>query len=116
MQGCLFELSPGAYIDVIIICSITNSSSPPLRDLYSQFLKEMIIQPGIAKANLGVSREDVTLEDHVSAVNLRVEGNSPELYVALESGLLCRYCFCSQSILPCYQEGWFLGTSPASVS
>uniref|UniRef100_A0A8C3QB73 Uncharacterized protein n=1 Tax=Geospiza parvula TaxID=87175 RepID=A0A8C3QB73_GEOPR len=33
-------------------------------DLYSQFLKEMIIQPGIAKANLGVSREDVTLEDH----------------------------------------------------
>ncbi|XP_064027375.1 TBC1 domain family member 13 isoform X4 [Pogoniulus pusillus] len=34
------------------------------RDLYSQFLKEMIIQPGIAKANLGVSREDVTLEDH----------------------------------------------------
>lgn len=39
-----------------------------LRDLYSQFLKEMIIQPGIAKANLGVSREDVTLEDHVSAV------------------------------------------------
>ncbi|OXB72175.1 UNVERIFIED_CONTAM: hypothetical protein H355_000892 [Colinus virginianus] len=35
------------------------------RDLYSQFLKEMIIQPGIAKANLGVSREDVTLEDHI---------------------------------------------------
>ncbi|XP_065274953.1 TBC1 domain family member 13 isoform X2 [Emys orbicularis] len=34
------------------------------RELYSQFLKEMIIQPGIAKANLGVSREDVTLEDH----------------------------------------------------
>lgn len=28
----------------------------------------MIIQPGIAKANLGVSREDVTLEDHVSVV------------------------------------------------
>lgn len=28
----------------------------------------MIIQPGIAKANLGVSREDVTLEDHVSAL------------------------------------------------
>ncbi|XP_069465290.1 TBC1 domain family member 13 isoform X2 [Ambystoma mexicanum] len=34
------------------------------RDVYSQFLREMIIQPGIAKANLGVSREDVTLEDH----------------------------------------------------
>ncbi|XP_051551567.1 TBC1 domain family member 13-like, partial [Myxocyprinus asiaticus] len=34
------------------------------RDLYAQFLREMIIQPGIAKANLGVSREDVTLEDH----------------------------------------------------
>ncbi|XP_043090251.1 TBC1 domain family member 13 isoform X1 [Puntigrus tetrazona] len=33
------------------------------RDLYAQFLREMIIQPGIAKANLGVSR-DVTLEDH----------------------------------------------------
>lgn len=26
----------------------------------------MIIQPGIAKANMGVSREDVTFEDHVS--------------------------------------------------
>lgn len=36
------------------------------RDVYSQFLKEMIIQPGIAKANLGLSREDVTMEDHVS--------------------------------------------------
>ncbi|KAG9354637.1 hypothetical protein JZ751_001350 [Albula glossodonta] len=34
------------------------------RELYTQFLKEMIIQPGIAKANLGLSREDVTLEDH----------------------------------------------------
>uniref|UniRef100_A0A4W6DI32 TBC1 domain family member 13 n=1 Tax=Lates calcarifer TaxID=8187 RepID=A0A4W6DI32_LATCA len=34
------------------------------RDVYSQFLKEMIIQPGIAKANLGLSREDVTMEDH----------------------------------------------------
>uniref|UniRef100_A0A3B3ZPP1 TBC1 domain family member 13 n=1 Tax=Periophthalmus magnuspinnatus TaxID=409849 RepID=A0A3B3ZPP1_9GOBI len=34
------------------------------REVYSQFLKEMIIQPGIAKANLGLSREDVTLEDH----------------------------------------------------
>lgn len=36
------------------------------REEYSQFLKEMIIQPGIAKANLGLSREDVTMEDHVS--------------------------------------------------
>uniref|UniRef100_A0A8B9KIQ5 TBC1 domain family member 13 n=1 Tax=Astyanax mexicanus TaxID=7994 RepID=A0A8B9KIQ5_ASTMX len=34
------------------------------RELYDQFLKEMIIQPGIAKANLGLSREDVTMEDH----------------------------------------------------
>ncbi|KAI5096282.1 TBC1 domain family member 13 [Silurus meridionalis] len=34
------------------------------REIYSQFLKEMIIQPGIAKANMGVSREDVTMEDH----------------------------------------------------
>ncbi|KAM7316781.1 hypothetical protein ACRRTK_024512 [Alexandromys fortis] len=34
------------------------------RGLYSQFLREMIIQPGIAKANMGVSREDVTFEDH----------------------------------------------------
>ncbi|XP_048200183.1 TBC1 domain family member 13 isoform X2 [Perognathus longimembris pacificus] len=34
------------------------------RELYSQFLRELIIQPGIAKANLGVSREDVTFEDH----------------------------------------------------
>lgn len=36
------------------------------RELYSQFLREMIIQPGIAKANMGASREDVTFEDHVS--------------------------------------------------
>ncbi|XP_075041250.1 TBC1 domain family member 13 [Mixophyes fleayi] len=34
------------------------------RETYTHFLKEMIIQPGIAKANLGLSREDVTLEDH----------------------------------------------------
>lgn len=39
------------------------------REVYSQFLKEMIIQPGIAKANLGLSREDVTMEDHVSPVS-----------------------------------------------
>lgn len=46
-----------------------GSSVCPLlfhRELYSQFLREMIIQPGIAKANMGVSREDVTFEDHVS--------------------------------------------------
>ncbi|XP_043914352.1 TBC1 domain family member 13 isoform X2 [Protopterus annectens] len=34
------------------------------RKLYTQFLKELIIQPGIAKAKLGLSREDVTFEDH----------------------------------------------------
>ncbi|XP_077334804.1 TBC1 domain family member 13 [Lithobates pipiens] len=34
------------------------------RETYTHFLKEMIIQPGIAKANHGLSREDVTLEDH----------------------------------------------------
>lgn len=46
-----------------------ESRFPPhlcCRELYSQFLREMIIQPGIAKANMGVSREDVTFEDHVS--------------------------------------------------
>ncbi|KAG2469825.1 TBC13 protein, partial [Polypterus senegalus] len=53
--------------------AISRHYCPPLsfhvvgvlsRELYAQFLKEMIIQPGIAKANLGLSREDVTLEDH----------------------------------------------------
>ncbi|EHA99949.1 TBC1 domain family member 13 [Heterocephalus glaber] len=34
------------------------------REVYAQFLREMIIQPGIAKANMGASREDVTFEDH----------------------------------------------------
>ncbi|XP_072287428.1 TBC1 domain family member 13 isoform X1 [Pyxicephalus adspersus] len=34
------------------------------RETYAHFLKEMIIQPGIPKANHGLSREDVTLEDH----------------------------------------------------
>jgi hypothetical protein len=50
-----------------------NTISPflPCRELYSQFLREMIIQPGIAKANMGVSREDVTFEDHVSRVGSR---------------------------------------------
>ncbi|XP_055516199.1 TBC1 domain family member 13 isoform X1 [Leucoraja erinacea] len=41
-----------------------NSSLKKQREIYAQFLKEMIIQPGIAKANLGIFREDVTLEDH----------------------------------------------------
>ncbi|XP_070614570.1 TBC1 domain family member 13 [Erythrolamprus reginae] len=41
-----------------------NSELRKQRELYAQFLKEMIIQPGIAKAELGFSREDVTLEDH----------------------------------------------------
>ncbi|XP_032089421.1 TBC1 domain family member 13-like [Thamnophis elegans] len=41
-----------------------NSQLRKQRELYAQFLKEMIIQPGIAKAELGVFREDVTLEDH----------------------------------------------------
>lgn len=45
---------------------ITPPFSSLRRELYSQFLREMIIQPGIAKANMGVSREDVTFEDHVS--------------------------------------------------
>ncbi|XP_056874683.1 TBC1 domain family member 13 isoform X3 [Takifugu flavidus] len=34
------------------------------REEYSQFLREMIIQPGISKAKSGCSREDVTMEDH----------------------------------------------------
>lgn len=63
-QRHLFELCLCTHLDLIFL--IANSSFFSLRDLYSQFLKEMIIQPGIAKANLGVSREDVTLEDHVS--------------------------------------------------
>uniref|UniRef100_A0A670ZEI5 TBC1 domain family member 13 n=1 Tax=Pseudonaja textilis TaxID=8673 RepID=A0A670ZEI5_PSETE len=41
-----------------------NSQLRKQRELYAQFLKEMIIQPGIAKAELGVFREDVTLDDH----------------------------------------------------
>lgn len=66
-------LNPGRVLTLMR----SSASFPSLRDLYSQFLKEMIIQPGIAKANLGVSREDVTLEDHVSAANLCIAGNSP---------------------------------------
>ncbi|CAB1318932.1 unnamed protein product [Coregonus sp. 'balchen'] len=44
--------------------TIWDSFLKKQREGYSQFLKEMIIQPGIAKANLGLSREDVTMEDH----------------------------------------------------
>uniref|UniRef100_A0A7N6ATN5 TBC1 domain family member 13 n=1 Tax=Anabas testudineus TaxID=64144 RepID=A0A7N6ATN5_ANATE len=44
--------------------SLWESFLKKQREVYSQFLKEMIIQPGIAKANLGLSREDVTMEDH----------------------------------------------------
>ncbi|XP_070780956.1 TBC1 domain family member 13 isoform X2 [Enoplosus armatus] len=44
--------------------TLWESSLKKQREEYSQFLKEMIIQPGIAKANLGLSREDVTMEDH----------------------------------------------------
>lgn len=40
------------------------------REGYSQFLREMIIQPGISKAKSGCSREDVTMEDHVSPIVL----------------------------------------------
>ncbi|XP_019714686.1 TBC1 domain family member 13-like, partial [Hippocampus comes] len=43
---------------------VLNISLATYREVYTQFLKEMIIQPGIAKANLGLSREDVTMEDH----------------------------------------------------
>ncbi|GAB5580193.1 TBC1 domain family member 13 isoform X1 [Prionailurus iriomotensis] len=43
------------------------------RELYSQFLREMIIQPGIAKANMGVSREDVTFEDHARPPTFRLD-------------------------------------------
>lgn len=43
------------------------------RDDYCQFLREMIIQPGISKAKSGCSREDVTMEDHVSPAVLPLE-------------------------------------------
>uniref|UniRef100_A0A4W5R7Z4 TBC1 domain family member 13 n=1 Tax=Hucho hucho TaxID=62062 RepID=A0A4W5R7Z4_9TELE len=46
------------------------------REGYSQFLKEMIIQPGIAKANLGLSREDVTMEDHELSPNFPIHSFS----------------------------------------
>lgn len=51
------------------------------REEYSQFLKEMIIQPGIAKANLGLSREDVTMEDHVSQVFVLVFFSHNSVYL-----------------------------------
>ncbi|KAI4793689.1 hypothetical protein KUCAC02_032559 [Chaenocephalus aceratus] len=45
-------------IIVTMLCCVSR------REVYTQFLREMIIQPGIAKANMGLSREDVTMEDH----------------------------------------------------
>lgn len=54
------NLTAGSKMCLCLLLCISS------RDEYSQFLKEMIIQPGIAKANLGLSREDVTMEDHVS--------------------------------------------------
>lgn len=54
------NLAAGSKMCLCLLLCISS------RDEYSQFLKEMIIQPGIAKANLGLSREDVTMEDHVS--------------------------------------------------
>uniref|UniRef100_A0A665WW27 TBC1 domain family member 13 n=1 Tax=Echeneis naucrates TaxID=173247 RepID=A0A665WW27_ECHNA len=44
--------------------TLWESSLKKQRDVYCQFLKELIIQPGITKADLGQSREDVTMEDH----------------------------------------------------
>ncbi|KAM4663717.1 TBC1 domain family member 13 [Discoglossus pictus] len=44
--------------------SLWDSVLQKQRDTYSNFLREMIIQPGIAKVEFGISREDVTLEDH----------------------------------------------------
>lgn len=66
---CSHNLSAswGCFSGLIILISALLSG----RGLYSQFLREMIIQPGIAKANMGVSREDVTFEDHVSKVGFR---------------------------------------------
>lgn len=64
---------PGQHLPALLSC----------RELYSQFLREMIIQPGIAKANMGVSREDVTFEDHVS------RGQQRE--VRLQSGEGCGF-------------------------
>ncbi|XP_018088162.1 TBC1 domain family member 13 isoform X1 [Xenopus laevis] len=40
------------------------SSAHKSNETYAHFLRVMIIQPGIAKVKFGVSREDVTLEDH----------------------------------------------------
>lgn len=58
---CLLFRAPWADLWELPLPSLLSG-----RELYSQFLREMIIQPGIAKANMGVSREDVTFEDHVS--------------------------------------------------
>uniref|UniRef100_A0A8C5RZH6 TBC1 domain family member 13 n=1 Tax=Laticauda laticaudata TaxID=8630 RepID=A0A8C5RZH6_LATLA len=53
-----------------------NSQLRKQRELYAQFLKEMIIQPGIAKAELGVFREDVTLDDHPLNLNPNSQWNT----------------------------------------
>lgn len=57
LHSCLWDVR-GVYLHSGIALSH--------REEYSQFLREMIIQPGISKAKSGCSREDVTMEDHVS--------------------------------------------------
>lgn len=57
LQACLWSVW-GVYLHSEVALSH--------REEYSQFLREMIIQPGISKAKSGCSREDVTMEDHVS--------------------------------------------------
>ncbi|XP_053328534.1 TBC1 domain family member 13 [Spea bombifrons] len=44
--------------------SLWDSVLEKQRETYAHFLKEMMIRPGIAKVKFGISREDVTLEDH----------------------------------------------------
>lgn len=68
MQGlsCLLMVLPWSWLPGQDLWESSLPSLLSCRELYSQFLREMIIQPGIAKANMGVSREDVTFEDHVS--------------------------------------------------
>ncbi|KAG7240905.1 hypothetical protein INR49_023479 [Caranx melampygus] len=63
LTGACFTLSP-VLLNYLPRDHVMESFLKKQRDVYSQFLKEMIIQPGIAKANLGLSREDVTMEDH----------------------------------------------------
>lgn len=66
---CLLFRAPGQGLWELPLPALLSC-----RELYSQFLREMIIQPGIAKANMGVSREDVTFEDHVSRGQQRGRG------------------------------------------